>query len=179
MAASGSSCFHTSSANPPSTTSSSSITSPAANSTALLPLWYPPPPVHLLNILVWTVIHIVVAKFRTLGTRRRLTLPFLTVIVLAVVGGGMQPREQGLQDGGGNGSDGGGRIVVESDAILVVCLFVVVVVPLVDVLSLVIAALLSETRTRSYRRPTSCLTMLPLSKQRCRLRPRLCHPSLS
>ena len=91
-------------------------------------MWYPPPPVRLLNILVQTVVHIIVAKFRTLATRRRLAFPFLAVTVLIVVGGGMQPREQQSQDGGGNGGGIGGRIVVESGAIIVVRLFVVVIV---------------------------------------------------
>ena len=96
------------SANPPLTTSSSSKSLPAADLITLSPFWYPPPPVRLLNILVQTVVHIVVAKFRTLATRRRLALPFLAVIalVVVVVGGGMQPRERRSQDCGGNGGGG-------------------------------------------------------------------------
>ena len=78
--------------------------------------------------VVRTVVHSVVAEFRTLATRRRLALPFLAVTVLVIVGGGMQPEEQRSQDGGGNGSGGGGRIIVKPGAVVVVRLFVVIVV---------------------------------------------------
>ena len=76
-------------------TSSSSKLSAAAVLIAFVAVVVPPAPlpICLLNILVRTVIHIGVAKFRTLATRRRLELPFLAVIVLVVIGGGIQPQE--------------------------------------------------------------------------------------
>ena len=127
MEGSGSSRFHISSANPPLTTSSSSKSSPAADSTPFVAIVVPPAPIRLLNILIQTVVHIIVAEFRTLRTRRRLALLFLAVTVLVTIVGGMQPQERRLQNGGGNSGGGGGRIVVEPGAAVVVCLFVVAV----------------------------------------------------
>ena len=153
----------------------------------LSPSWYPP---SASSISSWTVVHIVVAEFRTLATRRRLALPFLGVIVLIVVGSGMQPREQRSQDGGGHGGGGGGRIVVKSGAVAVVRLFVAVVSPPVKMADRW-KAWTSRLRSlpRSRPRPRRAPTALPPPARRRRHRqthrrprrprPRLCCPSSS
>ena len=92
-------------------------------------------------------------------------MPFLAVIVLIVVGSGMQPREQQLQDGGGNGGGGGGRIIVKLGALVVVHLFVIIVVPPVKMVDVGKPGhVVFGCRRALVQDPD---TLLPPSQQRC------------